>query len=352
MNNILKEDAIQVIESNNGLKEIYNTKFLITGASGMIGLGFVNTILTLNDLYNANIKLYLLVRNKNKLKTYIINRPEVNLIIQDVVEPIKCNVKVDYIIHAASPASPLIMKNHPVETNFANTIGTANALNYAKYSNAKCFMFISSREIYGQPEEGQEYFYEDGKYGQLNHLIPRNGYAESKKTAENMCTSFKEEYGLNTKIVRLAHTYGPGMGIYDGRVQADFLKNIIFHENIILKSKGEAIRTYTYISDAITAMFKILLHSKDVVYNVADEKNKTSIKELAETLISIYPDRNLKLEYDIPKENINTGCSTFTQGILSTKKIKEELNWNAKYSIYQGFKRTIEYLESEFQEDK
>lgn len=351
MNDILKEDAIQVINENNGLKELYGSKFLITGATGMVGMGFVNTLLTLNELYNANIELYLVVRNKNKLPDYVLNSKNVHLVVQDITEPIKCNVEVDYVVHAASPASPLIMKEHPVETNFANTIGTANALNYAKKSNSKGFMFISSREIYGQPEDGQEYFYEDGKYGQVDHLVPRNGYAEGKKAAENMCAGFRSQYGLNTKVVRLAHTYGPGMSIYDGRVQADFLKNVVNNENIVLKSKGEAVRTYTYISDAISAMFNVLLNSKDMVYNIADENSKTSIRELAETLASIYPERNIELIFDIPKEDKNNGCASFTLGILSTDKIRNELGWNPKYSIHDGFERTIEYIESEMKKE-
>ncbi len=352
MNEILREDAIQVIESNDGLKELYNSKFLITGATGMVGMGFVNTLLTLNELYGANVELYLVVRNEKKLPKYVLESPYVHVVVQDITEPIKCEIAADYVVHAASPASPLIMREHPVETNFANTIGTANALNYAKKSNSKGFMFISSREIYGQPEEGQEYFYEDGKYGQVDPLVPRNGYAEGKKAAENMCAGFKEEYGLNTKVVRLAHTYGPGMSIYDGRVQADFLKNVVHNEDIVLKSKGEAVRTYTYVSDAINAMFDVLLHSKDMVYNIADESSKTSIRELAETLVNIYPERNLKLVFDIPEETKNNGCAAFTLGILSTDKIRKELGWKPKYSIHDGFERTLEYIESEMQKEQ
>ncbi len=347
MNKILFEDAKQIIDENNGLKELRNCTVLITGASGMVGSYFVNTLLTLNKLYDANVQLYLLVRNSSKLPSYVIEKPYVHIIEQDVTVPFNVPVNSDYVIHAASPASPLIMKEKPVETNFANTLGTANALMYANKSNAKGFLFISSREIYGQPEEGQDLFYENGKYGQIDHLVPRNGYAEGKKAAENMCAGFKKEYGLNTKIVRLAHTYGPGMSIYDGRVQADFLKNIVMHENILLKSDGSSIRTYTYIADAVSAMFKVLLKSRDLVYNIADEKCRTSIKQLAETMIKIYPERNLSLVYDIPKKELPNGTSSFTLGILSTDKIKEELGWEAKYSIFDGFKRTLEYIETE-----
>lgn len=352
MNKILEEDSKQIITENNGLVELNNCNFMVTGASGMVGIYFVNTLLTLNEQYGMNIQIYPVVRDITKLPDYVRNNSNVHIIIQDVTTPIAIKEKMDYIVHAAGPASPKIMSEKPVETNFANTVGTANMLNYANYCRAKGFLFISSREIYGQPEEGQELFYENGKYGQVDPLVPRNGYAEGKKAAENMCAGFKEEYGLNTKVVRLAHTYGPGMSIDDGRVQADFLKNVVNNENIVLKSKGEAVRTYTYISDAISAMYSILLKSKDLVYNVADENSKTSIAQLAQTMIEIYPERNLKLVFDIPKEAKNSGVASFTLGILCTDKIRTELGWNPKYSISDGFKRTIDFIESELRPEK
>lgn len=352
MNNILFEDALQIIEDNNGLKELRNCNFMVTGGSGMVGRYFVETLLVLNEKYNANNELYLVLRNPNKLPDYIKNNEKVHLIVQDVTNPIECEENMDYVVHAASPASPLIMKKQPVETNFSNTLGTANALKLAHKSNAKGFLFVSSREIYGEPEEGQENFYEDGKLGQVNPLIPRNGYAEGKKAAENMCASFLAEYGLNTKIVRLAHTYGPLMSIYDGRVQADFLNNVVHNQNIVLKSEGKNIRTYTYISDAISAMFAVLTRSKDLVYNIGEPSCKTSIRELAQTLVDIYPERNLKLEFDIPKDTKNDGTASFTLGILNSDKIKNELGWKPKYSIKDGFKRTVDYIESELNEEK
>lgn len=345
MNNIIiDEDTKQIVEENNGLKTLYNTTVMITGASGMIGSYFVYTLMKLNEDYNANITIIPLVRNINKLPSQVISKKYVIPVIQDVVNKIEYEGKVDYVIHAASPASPKIMKDYPVETNFANTIGTANTLLFAKEKNVKGYLYISSREIYGQPIEGQELFTEYGILGQVDPLVPRNSYAEGKKAAENMCACFKSEYNLNTKIARLAHTYGPGMSIYDGRVQADFLKNVIQNENIVLKSDGSSIRTYTYISDAISAMFKILLEGEDIVYNIADENNKTSIKELANIILNIYPEKNLKLVFDIPENESNQGTAAFTYGILSTEKIKKELNWKAKYSIKDGFKRTLDYL--------
>ena len=345
MNKIVLADVDRIIEDNNGFITLKNCTFAITGASGMIGTYFVNTLITLNERYQSNIKILALVRNKKKLPDYIQNDPNVKVIIYDVMNKLTYEGKVDYFVHAASPASPLIMKNKPFETNLANTVGTANTIEFCLKHQTKGYLFISSREIYGQPNSGQELFTEEGPLGQVDPLIARNGYAEGKKAAENMCISAKEEYKLNTKIARLAHTYGPFMSVDDGRVQADFLKNIINNENIIMKSDGSAIRTYTYVADAVNAMFKILLNSKSIVYNISDEKSKVSIKELALLLVKLYKDKDIQLITSI-SESCQKGTSSFTLGILSSKKIREELNWKPFYSLEDGFKRTVDFLKN------
>ena len=351
---VVDEDTEQIIGTvgeQTMLDNLRGTTFLVTGATGMVGSYFVYTLMKLNELFDANINIKALVRNPKKLDPYVTENPHVEVLAQDITAPINIEGNVDYVVHAASPASPKIMKNQPVETNFANTIGTANSLLVAKAKDAKGYMFISSREIYGEPMPGQVEFTENGPLGQVNPLVPRNGYAEGKKAAENMCSGFREEYGLNTKIVRLAHTYGPGMSIYDGRVQADFLNNIVHNQDIIMKSDGSSIRTYTYISDAITAMFMVLFKSKDMVYNIADEASETSIKQLAETLVSLEPEKGLKVVMDIP-EQPEKGTAAFKNGILSTKKIREELGWSPKYSIEEGFRRTVKHIEEELVDEK
>ena len=224
MNRILEEDLDQIIADNIAWDKLKNSAVLITGASGMVGSYMMYVLIRLNDIYNYNIRIIAMVRNEQKLPEEIRNREDVQVFVGDVTNPIEIEGDVTYIIHAASPASPLIMQNKPVETIAANTIGTFHTLSLAKEKNAAGYLFISSREIYGQPEEGQEFFYED-TYGFVDQLNPRSCYSEGKKAAETMCVCFKDEYRLNTKIARLAHTYGPGMSIYDGRVQADFLKN-------------------------------------------------------------------------------------------------------------------------------
>ena len=334
MNRVLEDDLKTIIAEDLSWEKLKNKTVMITGASGMVGSYMLYVLLMLNDEKHYGIKVDAVMRNVNKLPEEVRNREDVNVVVADVTKDIP----------AASPASPLIMQNQPVETIAANTIGTFKTLELAKEKNAEGYLFISSREIYGQPDEGQEFFYEN-TYGFVDQLNPRSCYSEGKKAAETMCVCFHEEYGLNTKIARLAHTYGPGMSIYDGRVQADFLKNVYHNEDIVLKSEGTAVRTYTYIADAIAGMYRILLDSEDIVYNIGNEAGKVSIRDLAEILVSIYPERGLKLVFDIP-EGGTKGTAPYTLGILSSEKLRK-LGWNPKYSVKDGFKRTLEYLELE-----
>lgn len=341
MHRILKEDIENIIKSNLNWENFKGTNVLITGASGMIGSYMLNTLVTLNNARDYGMSIYALVRNPAKIPDEI--RTQIGIIQQSVVEPIVTDIKFDYVIHTASPASPLIMRNDPVGTVAANTIGTFNTLNVAKQGSKKGYLYISSREIYGQPYENQEIFSED-TYGFVDPLNVRSCYPEGKKAAETMCVCFKEQYGVNAKIARLAHTFGPGMPVDDGRVQADFLRNVINNEDIVLKSEGTAVRTYTYVGDAVLALFYILLNSEEMVYNISSEESTVSIRQLAETLVEAYPERRLKLVFDIPESDKNTGCAPFTLGILSSDKIRA-LGWEPIYGLKEGLMRTVEFLE-------
>lgn len=341
MNRVFKEDLETIIGEDIKWEKLRGKRVLITGASGMIGTYMLHVLTMLNDRFSYGIRILAVLRNVSKLPQEVREREDVEIIKHDVTKKLDVEGNVDYVIHAASPASPLIMQNQPVETIAANTLGTFNTLDLAKEKKAEGYLFISSREIYGQPEEGQEFFYED-TYGFVDQLNPRSCYSEGKKAAETMCICFHEEYGLNTKIARLAHTYGPGMSIYDGRVQADFLNNVYHNEDIVLKSEGAAVRTYTYIGDAVSALYRILLNSEDIVYNIGNEDGKVSIRELAEIMVDIYPERGLKLVFDIP-EGGTKGTAPYTLGILSSKKLRK-IGWSPKYSVKEGFKRTLEYL--------
>lgn len=342
MNRILREDAEQIINQDIMWEKLDRSRVLITGAGGMIGSSAARALLMLKEKGRADVEVWAMVRNPEKLPHDIKN--SVKVIKHDVTEPLETAENFDYIIHAASPASPRIMKDDPVGTVAANTLGTFYTLELARKSGARGYLFMSSREIYGQPYGDQREFTED-TYGFVDPLSPRSCYPEGKKAAETMCASFKAQYGLDAKIARLAHTYGPGMSVDDGRVQADFLRDVINHRDIVLKSEGKPVRTYTYVSDAISAIFYILLNSEEMVYNISSRESTVSIRQLAETLAGAYPERNIKLVFRIPEGNIDTGAAPFTLGILNSERLKA-LGWKPAYSLKEGLMRTVAYLES------
>ena len=344
MNAVLREDLEMITGEDIKWDKLKGKSVLITGAGGMIGSYMLQTLALLNDQHDYGIRILAMLRNPGKLPDEVRSRKDVEVLVHDVTEKLHIEEAVDYVIHAASPASPLIMQNQPVETAAANTLGTFYTLMLAKEKNAEGYLYISSREIYGQPGEGQEFFTED-TYGFVDPLNARSCYPEGKKAAETMCICFHEEYNLNVKIARLAHTYGPGMSIYDGRVQADFLNNVYHNQDIVLKSEGTAVRTYTYIADAVTGLFKVLLDTEEIVYNIGNEEGKVSIRELAEIMVGIYPERNLKLVFDIP-EGGTKGTAPFTLGILSSRKLRKA-GWDPRYTVKEGFARTLSYLELE-----
>lgn len=343
MNTVLQEDLINILHEDLPWEKLKDTRVLITGASGMLGGYMTRVLLKLNEQKDYHIKITALVRHPEKLPEDVRNK--VDVLCQSVTVPLNTDLKFDYVIHTASPASPLIMRDDPVGTVAANTLGAFYTLEAAKNSHAKGYLFISSREIYGQPYENQAVFTED-TYGFVDPLNPRSCYPEGKKAAETMCMCFKQQYGLNVKIARLAHTFGPGMSIDDGRVQADFLRNVVRGENIVLKSEGKPIRTYTYVADAVCALFYILLKSNDVVYNISSEDATVSIRQLAEALVDAYPQRGLKLVFDIPEDTKNTGCAPFTLGILNSDKLRS-IGWKPLYTLREGLMRTVTYLETE-----
>ena len=344
MNAVFLEDLENIADSDIRWEKLRDKTVMVTGASGMIGTYAVGTLLHLNDTRHLGVKVLGVVRNAKKIPDDIRQHPDFQTVVHDVTQPFALEGGVDYIIHAASPASPLIMKDKPVETIAANTLGTFYTLALAKEKGAQGYLYISSREIYGQPSPEQEFFYED-TYGFVDPLNARSCYPEGKKAAETMCVSYRQEYGVNAAIARLAHTYGPFMSIDDGRVQADFLRNVLLGENIVLKSQGTAVRTYTYIADAMDGLFRVLLNGEDIVYNIGDENGKVSIRELAELLVGLRPEAHLRLVFDIP-EGGTQGTAPFTAGILSSGRIRA-IGWQPRYTVAQGFERTLQFLEIE-----
>jgi nucleoside-diphosphate-sugar epimerase len=306
----------------------------------------VHTLIYLNEKYNKNIKILALVRNKKKaekrFKDYI-DRNDFKLIVQDVCDPIETDTDLDFIIHAASQASPKYYGIDPAGTFNANVEGTYNLIKLAKNKKIKSFLFFSSGEVYGKVNENQIPT-KESDYGYVDPINIRSCYAEGKRAGETMCICWQYQYNIPIKIVRPFHIYGPGMDLNDGRVFADFVRDIVNNNDIVLNSDGSATRAFCYIADAVIGFFTILLKGEPgQSYNVGFNK-ETSILELSNILVNLFPEKNLKI---IIKEDqfINEGYikSKIKRNCPDISKI-QKLGWVPQFSIQEGFKRTIKSL--------
>lgn len=331
------EESIRKLAENLDLQ---NASILVTGATGLIGSCAIDVLDVANRKLNANIKIYALGRNKDR----IVKRfgPNVIPVVQDIAAPLDMENEYDYIIHGASNADPKSYAVQPVETILTNIIGNKNVLEYcAKHSNAK-MVLTSSFEVYGELK-GQD-VYSENMSGIIDQTVLRNGYPESKRCCELLVRSYVDEYGVNATIARLPSVYGPTMLKSDSKAHAQFIRNALNGENIVLKSKGEQIRTYCYVIDAVSALFKILLSGQNgEIYNISNENSVASIADVAKMCADI---AGTEVVFDLPDSTEARGFSRSKNCILDNEKLRA-LGWKGIYSLRDGLEETLEYLRRE-----
>lgn len=344
---ILIEDLKEITKQNIQFDKLKDSTVLITGVNGMIASYIVYTLLYLNETRKLNIKVLGLARNEEKAKKrfgVLLDREDFGLLVQDITEPVETEEKADYIIHAASQTGPSQFTTDPVGTIAANTIGTKNLLDFAVKKQSRGVLFLSTREIYGKSLTGQEFATEED-YGAIDPTLVRSCYPESKRMSETMCAAYKQQYGLNTKVIRIAHTYGPGMLVGDGRVVGDFLSNVLHNEDIVMNSDGSAVLGLTYISDLMAGLFFSLLNFDDFVYNISSGDGIVTVKELANLLAGLYPEKHIKTVFKEASAEVKAGYLAHKIPLLSSKKAMEE-GWQPVVSLKEGFRRTISFFEA------
>lgn len=346
MNNIIKEDMNILCHNDLDWEKFKDSTVLITGAYGMLASYMVHTLMSLNEYYpKLHINVLALCRDKEKAQVYFNayrKHPLFHLIYGDVtVKETFSNLwHIDYIIHAASPASSQFYTVNPTGVINANVYGTGNLLNLADENKVKGFLFLSSGDVSGKITK--EIFTEND-YGPLDPTEIRSCYGESKRMAENMCKCFNSEFNVKTMCVRPEHTYGPTMDLVnDHRVFAEFVSNIVNGKDIVIKSNGLAKRTFCYIADATDGFFRVLLNGKGgESYNVGNMGGRISIGDLAESLVSLYPEKQLKVVYQPRTPDVNyIENKDNIRPTMSTEKIAL-LGYEPKYSVQEGFKRTV-----------
>jgi nucleoside-diphosphate-sugar epimerase len=217
----------------------------------------------------------------------------------------------------------------------ANLNGLCQLVEYGLAHHMQRMLYVSSGEVYG---EGDGNVFSEKSSGYIDILSPRACYPSSKRAAETLCASYCQEYGAQIVIARPCHTYGPYFTESDNRVYAQFIRNILNDEDIVMKSRGEQFRSWLYVVDCAVAMLLLLTKGNSgEAYNVANEESNITIRQLAEEIAKI---GNKKVVFDLA-ENGNT--TPITKAVFSTEKLNQ-LGWKPLFSIEEGLAHTIQSM--------
>lgn len=317
--------------------------YLITGVTGYIGSQVVRKMMDNKEFQNGTINLILHCRDKEKYSKiyHDVDSRQVYPIYSDIkyidccVAEVKgqgCVDKIDYIIHCASNTTSAIMVSNPVETIDGIVVGTKTVLELAKEEKVESMVYLSSMEVYGDISCSPDNRATEDMLGNIDILKPRSSYPLGKRMAEGYCVAYANEYNVPVKIVRLAQTFGKGILPNENRSFAQFVRAAAEGRDIVLKTEGKSIGNSVAIDDALDAIFFLLKNGENgQAYNVVNEENTMSIKEMAELVARIIGKDKVKVVIDI-EDKSKTGYAADTGLYMSGEKMRR-LGWEAKKGI-------------------
>ncbi len=343
---IIYEDIENITRSiGHDFQELAGKTVMIVGANGFIPSYFVDTVLFLNQniLSRKPVKLILLTRrevDKNSRISHCLDNPDVKFVAGDVTKVLlPWTENVDIVIYGASKASPRDYLANPFQTAEVNVFGTQRLLHFCFANKVSRFLFISSGEIYGNPDRNNIPIRESYAGG-VDPIGPRSAYQESKRFAETLCRLYWQSKGVDTIIARLFHTYGPRMFLDDGRVIPEFIKRALSNDALEVVGNTNYTRTFSYISDSVEGMWRILLKGQPgQAYNVGSEE-EVSIFELAKKIVRI-SNGNSEIKV-IPGSSLPCSIATPIATLPSVEKLKK-LGWAAKVNLEIGLERLMDW---------
>lgn len=318
----------------------------LSGATGMLGSFLVDLVMRRNESVPTGLKCGLICvgRNADTARWRFarwLSEPEFHFVEHDITVPLDvlpCHA--DFFIHGASTSHPVEYSTQPINTVLANVLGARNVLELAAKETKSRTLLLSSVEIYGENRGDTELFDED-YCGYLNCNTLRAGYPEAKRVSEALCQAYIAEKGVDATIIRLPRCYGPTMKIEDSKAIAQFIKNGVRGEDIVLKSKGEQVYSFAYAPDAVLGMLWVLLRGgTGQAYNLGDQRSDIMQKDLAKLIADC---AGTKVVFDIPSETERRGYSTATKALMDASKL-EVLGWLASCDISTGIRETVDIL--------
>ncbi|MFV0571583.1 MAG: UDP-glucuronic acid decarboxylase family protein [Xanthomarina gelatinilytica] len=306
-------------------------RVLITGAAGFLGSHLCDKfiaegfqVIGMDNFITGDLK------NIN----HLLNHPHFQLIEHDVTEFVKIEGNLDYILHFASPASPIDYLKIPIQTLKVGSLGTHNLLGLAKAKKAR-ILIASTSEVYGDPlvhPQSEDY------YGNVNTIGPRGVYDEAKRFQESITMAYHRFHGVETRIVRIFNTYGPRMRLNDGRVIPAFIGQALRGENLTIFGDGLQTRSFCYITDQIEGIYKLLFSNYAYPVNIGNPSEIT-IKDFADEIIKLTGTHQKVIYKTLPKDDP-------LQRQPDISLAKKLLSWEPKVSREEGMFKTYEYFKS------
>lgn len=339
MTSIAGEDARQIANAPLSWGKLRGKHVLISGANGYVPQFFVHGLLARNDLFQEGITVIALCRSEGRAAERFsdyFDRQDFRLIIDDVAKLTEVKEPVDFIIHAASPASMKARYADPVAVFDANVTGCRKLLGLAEQKGAE-LLLLSSVDVYGSgcSEKLKETF-----SGSLDPLDPRNAYACAKRAAETLCCCYAAK-GVPCKIVRPFQILGSGVSLDDGRLHADFISQMLRGDTITLKGDGTPRRSFLYVTDAIVGMLTVLLEGRSgKAYNIGDESGEASVLELARLMASLVPGRDIRVVYDLSARG-DPAVTRALSVVLGDYSKLRQLGWRPAVSLREACARTM-----------
>jgi len=304
---------------------------LVTGGAGFLGshlceyfLKKGHEVICMDNLITGSKDNISCIKNKN-----------FQFIEHNVSEFINLEGELDYIMHFASPASPIDYLELPIQTLKVGALGTHNVLGLAKAKSAT-FLLASTSEVYGDPLVHPQ---PETYWGNVNPIGPRGVYDEAKRFAEAITMAYHRTHGINTKIVRIFNTYGPRMRVNDGRAIPNFLKQAIMGKDLTVYGDGSQTRSFCFVSDLVEGLYRLLMSEQNYPINIGNP-NEMTIKEMAGKIIQATNSKSKIVQVPLPEDDPKIRQPDITLA-------RKYLNWKPAVSLDQGLQSTLEYFKNQ-----
>ncbi|MEZ5285278.1 MAG: UDP-glucuronic acid decarboxylase family protein [Vicinamibacterales bacterium] len=308
-------------------------RVVITGAAGFIGSHLSEALLDrgasvvgIDNLLTGDLANIAHLRDR-----------DFQFIRHDVTHYIDVEGPVDYVLHWASPASPIDYLELPIPTLKVGALGTHKALGLAKAKKAT-FLIASTSEVYGDPLEHPQ---KESYWGNVNPIGPRGVYDEAKRFAEAMTVAYRRFHGVNTKIVRIFNTYGPRMRVNDGRAVPAFMSQALRNEDVTVFGDGTQTRSFCYVSDLVAGILKLMEAPVNDPVNIGNPQELT-IEQIARRIIEMTGSKSRIVYKPLPEDDPKVRQPDITRA-------RTLLGWEPKVSLEEGLAKTVDYFRSKVQ---